>query len=187
MLSIAEKISTLRAQRGLTLEEVGAIVGVGKSTVRKWEKGLIKNMRRDKIALLAKALGVTPAYLLNWDDGSEFPWTTLFIEVCEAALSSADPADLEDSGISASEIEARLATPNALSFEEGCEIASMLGVTLGEDFFCDNIEEPAPKSEPEREEFGQLFTSLNHENRKLALDMMRVLLARQLQPDAPQE
>lgn len=48
-------------------------------------------------------------------------------------------------------------------------------------------EEPAPKSEPEREEFGKLFTSLNHENRKLALDMMRVLLARQLQPDAPQE
>ena len=33
----------------LTLEEVGNAVGVGKSTVRKWENGEIENMKRDKI------------------------------------------------------------------------------------------------------------------------------------------
>lgn len=67
-MDISEKIKTLRNQRGLTFEAVGRVVGVGKSTVRKWENGDIKNMRRDKIALLAQALGVTPGYLMGWED-----------------------------------------------------------------------------------------------------------------------
>jgi len=52
---------------GMTLEEVGKIVGVGKSTVRKWETGDIENMKRDKIALLAKALKITPGTLMGWE------------------------------------------------------------------------------------------------------------------------
>ena len=62
------RIKELRLARGMTLEEVGNIVGVGKSTVRKWEQGIIANMKRDKIAKLAKALGVAPSYLMGWDD-----------------------------------------------------------------------------------------------------------------------
>lgn len=67
-MDISEKIKTLRIQNGLTLEQVGNIVGVGKSTVRKWETGEIKNMRYDKIAKLASALHTTPAYLMGLDD-----------------------------------------------------------------------------------------------------------------------
>ena len=67
-VDISEKIRILRKERGLTLEEVGNRVGVGKSTVRKWESGEIANMRRDKIALLAAALGVAPSYLMGWDE-----------------------------------------------------------------------------------------------------------------------
>ena len=65
---LSQKIKDLRLKRGMTLEQVGDIVGVGKSTVRKWETGMIANMKRDKIALLAKALGTTPAYLMGWKD-----------------------------------------------------------------------------------------------------------------------
>lgn len=71
---MAERIRTLRQARGLTLEQVATVVGVGRSTVRKWETGMIANMRRDKIASLAKALGTTPAYLMGWkteDSGEE--------------------------------------------------------------------------------------------------------------------
>lgn len=64
----SKKIKDLRISRGLTLQEVGDIVGVGKSTVRKWENGMIENMRRDKIAKLATALGVTPGFLMGWDE-----------------------------------------------------------------------------------------------------------------------
>ena len=65
---MASKIKRLRLERQMTLEQVANIVGVGKSTVRKWETGIIANMGRDKIALLATALGTTPAYLLGWEE-----------------------------------------------------------------------------------------------------------------------
>lgn len=63
---MAKKINELRIAHGMTLEQVADIVGVGKSTVRKWETGMIANMRRDKIAALAKALHTTPEYLMGW-------------------------------------------------------------------------------------------------------------------------
>lgn len=65
---LSQKIYQLRKRHGLTLEQVADVVGVGKSTVRKWETGMIANMRRDKIALLAKALHTTPAYLMGWKE-----------------------------------------------------------------------------------------------------------------------
>lgn len=74
-MEFGEKIKALRIEQGLTLEAVGERVGVGKSTVRKWESGQIANMRRDKIALLAKALNVTPAYLMGWKEDETAPST----------------------------------------------------------------------------------------------------------------
>lgn len=65
---MAQRIKDLRVSQNLTLEQVANEVGVGKSTVRKWETGMIANMRRDKIASLAKALHTTPAYLMGWID-----------------------------------------------------------------------------------------------------------------------
>lgn len=65
---LAQKIRDLRTLHGLTLEHVAQQVGVGKSTVRKWETGQIANMRRDKISKLAVALHTTPAYLMGWED-----------------------------------------------------------------------------------------------------------------------
>lgn len=67
-MELSEKIKKLRKERGMTLEQVGNIVGVGRSTVRKWENGSIANMRRDKIAKLAEALGTTPSYLMGWEE-----------------------------------------------------------------------------------------------------------------------
>lgn len=68
MPNMGEIIKKLRIDNGMTLEELGNKVGVGKSTVRKWENGMIANMRRDKIAKVAKVFGVSPAYLMEWED-----------------------------------------------------------------------------------------------------------------------
>lgn len=68
---MAQRIKDLRREKGLTLEQVADRVGVGKSTVRKWETGMIANMKRDKIASLAEALGTTPAYLMGWSESEE--------------------------------------------------------------------------------------------------------------------
>ena len=71
MGEMSRKISQLRKEQNKTLEDIAKVVGVGKSTVRKWETGMIANMRRDKIAKLAEALNTTPAYLMGWDDPAE--------------------------------------------------------------------------------------------------------------------
>ena len=90
MNNLGSKIYELRKQNNMTLEEVGEIVGVGKSTVRKWETGEIANMRRDKIAKLAEALHTTPAYLMGWNEGEEKS-----VPVSEDALSNDEKLWLE--------------------------------------------------------------------------------------------
>lgn len=68
MVDLGKRIFDARKQRGLTLDDVGQYVGVAKSTVRKWEQGTIRNMRRDKIKRLSEILDVSPAYLMGWTD-----------------------------------------------------------------------------------------------------------------------
>lgn len=54
-----------RLELNLTLEDVGNYVGVGKSTVRKWENGDITNMKRDKIVSLSKILKLDPLDIID--------------------------------------------------------------------------------------------------------------------------
>lgn len=64
-MNIGDIIYSRRKALGLTLEEVGSAVGVSKGTVKKWETGLIANIKRDKIASLAKVLQLSPVVLIN--------------------------------------------------------------------------------------------------------------------------
>ena len=59
------KLEDRRKELGLTLQNVADIVGVSKSTVMKWERGSIENMKRDKIALYASALQVSPMWIMG--------------------------------------------------------------------------------------------------------------------------
>ncbi len=62
------RIHYLRRQNEMTLEDLGNKIGVGKSTVKKWESGTIANMRGDHIIKVADALNVSPTYLMGWED-----------------------------------------------------------------------------------------------------------------------
>ena len=61
MLDLKERRKYLR----LTLEQVGDFVGVGKSTVRKWENGMINNIGSDKIQKYAQILQISPIDIIN--------------------------------------------------------------------------------------------------------------------------
>lgn len=64
----ANEVMKLRRQElGLTQKEVAARVGVTEATVSRWESGDIKNMRRDKIAAMARVLDIPPAVLMDWE------------------------------------------------------------------------------------------------------------------------
>lgn len=79
-------LKQLRISRGLTLEEVGNIVGVGKSTVRKWETGYISSMRSDKLDKLAVALNVPVDYLLGFSIDSQIDMLKLEISQLQSEI-----------------------------------------------------------------------------------------------------
>jgi repressor LexA len=68
---IGKKLKERRKYLNLTLEEVGEIVGVSKTTVQRWETGAIENMKRDKIALMAKALKTSPLFIMGLDNNPD--------------------------------------------------------------------------------------------------------------------
>lgn len=68
---LSKKLTDLRRQHRYTLEEVGNRIGVSKQTLYKYEKGIITNIPSDRIEALAEFYGVTPAYLMGWEDEAE--------------------------------------------------------------------------------------------------------------------
>jgi len=64
----AERIKELRLQRGMTQQELGEKIGVKKAAINKYETGLVVNLKRSTIGMLADALGVSPGYLMGWTD-----------------------------------------------------------------------------------------------------------------------
>lgn len=67
-MTLGDRIHYLRTELGYTLQELGDKVGVGASTVRKWENGYIKTLRADKLQSLAAALDTTVDYLMGWTE-----------------------------------------------------------------------------------------------------------------------
>lgn len=86
-------IKEKRLEKNMTLEQVGDLIGVGKSTVRKWENGMIENMGRDKIVALSKALDISPLDILGMDE-TELPQSS--IETIYNQLDSARQAKVYD-------------------------------------------------------------------------------------------
>lgn len=72
MDSIKEIIKNRRIELGLTQLEVAKAVGVSEATVSRWESGDIGDMRRSRIAALAKILKLNPNVLMGWKDEEEF-------------------------------------------------------------------------------------------------------------------
>lgn len=70
-MNVGERIRTLRKEKGLTQEELGKIIGVQKSAIRKYEAGTVKNIKQEKIKAMADAFNVTPAYLMGWNEFDE--------------------------------------------------------------------------------------------------------------------
>ncbi len=65
---MGDRIKYLREKSNMTQEELGAIIGVQKSAIRKYEKGEVENIKRSSIKKMADTFGVSPSYLMAWDD-----------------------------------------------------------------------------------------------------------------------
>ena len=72
-MAIKDILKNRRIELHLTMKEVADKVGVSEGTISRWESGDIANMRRDKIMALAKALQISPAVIMEWEDDAIVP------------------------------------------------------------------------------------------------------------------
>lgn len=63
-MDIGKIIKDARIAKGLTQEELGAIVGVQKSAIAKYENGRVVNIKRSTLQSLAKALDLRGSDLI---------------------------------------------------------------------------------------------------------------------------
>ena len=57
-----------RLRNNLSQEEVAKAIGSTKQAVYKYETGIVTNIPMDKIAKMAQLFGVTPAYIMGWEE-----------------------------------------------------------------------------------------------------------------------
>ena len=67
-MCMAKRIRELRIQKGLTQEELAIKLGLQKSAIAKYENGRVENIKRSTIEKMAEILGVSPSYLMGWED-----------------------------------------------------------------------------------------------------------------------
>lgn len=101
-MEFKDLIKKRRLELGKTLEQVGSEVGVSKTTVQRWESGLIKDVRRQKIYGLSKSLNTTPEYLMGLTDD---PTPPSHIHAKEKPTAKGDELSEDESKLSAAEKE----------------------------------------------------------------------------------
>lgn len=63
-----DRLFNIRKERGLTMNELGKLVGLHESTVKRYENGEIKTLDIEKVKEFARALNVSEIYLMGWQE-----------------------------------------------------------------------------------------------------------------------
>ena len=64
-MTIGEKIHDLRIKNNMTMDDLARELGVQRSAINKYEKGIVVNLKRSTIAGLCRVFGVSPSYFLD--------------------------------------------------------------------------------------------------------------------------
>lgn len=67
-MTIGERIKNRRKELGLTVDELAQRLGKNRATVYRYESNDIEKLPTTVLEPLAKALDVTPAYLMGWEE-----------------------------------------------------------------------------------------------------------------------
>lgn len=76
MQEIMNRMKTRREELNMSYQTLSEKVGISKSTLQRYETGYIKNMPVDKLEEIARALNVSPSYLMGWHESEPVKNTT---------------------------------------------------------------------------------------------------------------
>lgn len=92
-MDVGYRIKQRRKQLKMSADRLGEVIGKNRATIYRYESGDIENMPIEALEPIAKALNVSPAYLMGWeDDKEEIMSEYTFIP---ASISAGDPIDVE--------------------------------------------------------------------------------------------
>lgn len=69
-MTIGKRMRDRRKQLGFSAEYIAEKLGCSPATIYRYENGYIEKMPIDSVVPIASILGVTPAYLMGWEDAS---------------------------------------------------------------------------------------------------------------------
>lgn len=71
MRNIVERIKSRRIELEYSFQDLADLTGMSKSTLQRYETGGIKNIPLDKLKTLARALKVSPEWIMGWELAEE--------------------------------------------------------------------------------------------------------------------
>ena len=71
MQDIMKRMKNRREELNMSYQTLSEKVGISKSTLQRYETGFIKKVPINQVQIIAKALNVTPGYLMGWENDNE--------------------------------------------------------------------------------------------------------------------
>jgi transcriptional regulator with XRE-family HTH domain len=71
---IGERLREVMEKRGLNQRDIERQTGVPNTTISSLLLGKIKGINTETLAKICNGLGISPNYLLGWDDGNVLLW-----------------------------------------------------------------------------------------------------------------
>lgn len=87
---IGQRLFKKRKERKMTRAELGNIVNLHETTVKRYEDGIIKSLDIEKIIEFAKALDTTASLLLGWGDAHTMDLTDMEVNVIHSYRDNPD-------------------------------------------------------------------------------------------------
>ncbi len=79
-MDLKKNIKKYRLAKKMTLDELAEKIGIKKSTLQRYESGVITNIPSDKIEKMAEVFGIKPSVLMGWElEGESLLQPTLTI------------------------------------------------------------------------------------------------------------
>ena len=86
-MTTGEKIRNRRLEMGMTMEDLGKAIGVQRSAINKYEKGLV-NIKSKTLVAIANALSIAPVLLMEDTDEDIEQYVTEVPQTREAMIIS---------------------------------------------------------------------------------------------------
>lgn len=131
-MTVGERIKFRRESLGISQVSLADSINEKKQTLYKYENNIVTNIPIDKLLLIAKALNVSPAYLMGWDVADDSLWVARFRERLSCELNGSNDDDIVAAGGDPAHLRDVASGSCSLSFPDACSIADTLGLSLDE-------------------------------------------------------